>query len=226
MSTMTNRIRTQARRLSLLLIALLTMVSHLSAAAITRGPYLQIATPTSIVIRWRTDVATNSRIQYGTAAGSLTSTFDVAASVTEHEITLNGLAPNTTYWYSVGSTTQTLAIGADHFFLTSPSSGKPTRIWVLGDSGTANANVAAVRDAYKRFTGSRHTDFWLMLGDNAYNNGTDAEYQAAVFKMFPEMLRKSALFSTRGNHENTDANGSVYYNIFSMPTAAQAGGLA
>jgi hypothetical protein len=201
------------------------LAGPLSAATLTRGPYLQIGTQTSIVIRWRTDVATNSRIQYGTAPGVLTSTLDVASSVTEHEITLTGLAPNTTYWYSIGSTTETLASGADHFFLTAPTSGKPTRIWVLGDSGTNTTGQRNVRDAYYRFTGSRHTDLWLMLGDNAYNNGTDAEYQTAVFNTYQAMLRKSALFSTRGNHENTDATGSVYYNIFSMPTAGQAGGL-
>jgi hypothetical protein len=78
---------------------------------------------------------------------------------------------------------------------------------------------------YQTFAGAR-TNLWMMLGDNAYSNGTDAEYQQAVFAMFPEMLRKSVLWSTRGNHENTDAGGSVYYNIFTLPTAAQAGGLA
>lgn len=27
----------------------------------------------------------------------------------------------------------------------------------------------------------------LMLGDNAYSDGTDAEYQSAVFNIYPEM---------------------------------------
>jgi hypothetical protein len=40
-----------------------------------------------------------------------------------------------------------------------------------------------------RRLGSRHTDLWLMLGDNAYNNGLDHEYQAAVFNAYPAMLR-------------------------------------
>ena len=63
-------------------------------------------------------------------------------------------------------------------------------VWVLGDSGTANRKARAVRDAYLNFTGSRHTDLWLMLGDNAYPDGTDEEYQAAVFEnMYEDMLR-------------------------------------
>lgn len=90
----------------LLLVALaLLTAGPLDAASLTRGPYLQISTQTSMVVRWRSDVATNSRVRYGTAPGSLTSTLDNASSVTEHEITLAGLSPNTTYWYSVGSTT-------------------------------------------------------------------------------------------------------------------------
>ena len=30
----------------------------------------------------------------------------------------------------------------------------------------------AVRDVYYKFTGSRGTDLWLLLGDNAYPDGT------------------------------------------------------
>jgi hypothetical protein len=130
------------------------------------------------------------------------------------------------YYYSVGSTAATFAGGdSSHFFVTFPPDGTavPTRVWVLGDSGTANANAAAVRNAYFAATGSRHTDLWLMLGDNAYNSGTDSEYQNAVFNMYPTMLRNSVLFSTRGNHE-ADAN--VYYNIFTLPQNAEGGGLA
>ncbi len=227
MQIQTDRIRKHGAVAALLITLALAGTMHLAAATLTRGPYLQIGTPTSMVLRWRSDVATNSRVRYGTAPGSLTSTLDNASSVTEHEITLTGLSPNTTYWYSVGSTSETLTSGPDHFFLTAPSAGKPTRLWILGDAGTLSTEQQNVRNAYYRFTGARHTDLWLMLGDNAYNTGTDAEYQAAVFNMYPEMLRKSALWSTRGNHESATSGGvPVYYNIFSMPTAGEAGGMA
>src|SRR5262249_32456222 len=38
----------------------LTGSTSTSGAALKRGPYLQIGTPSSIVVRWRTDIATNS----------------------------------------------------------------------------------------------------------------------------------------------------------------------
>src|SRR6059036_2578910 len=91
-------------------------------------------------------------------------------------------------------------LGGDstYFFFTSPRTGKvkPTRIWVIGDSGTGKRKARAVRDAYLPFTRTRHTDLWLMLGDNAYPNGTDSEYQAAVFNLYPMLLRNTVLWST------------------------------
>lgn len=173
-----------------------------AAQSVIRGPYLQMGTDKGVVVRWRTDVATDSRVSYGSAPDSLTSAVDDPASKTEHEVMLSSLQPNTRYYYAIGTTTGTLAGNdASHFFLTAPPPGtpKPTRLWVLGDSGTANSNAAAVRDAYYAFAGTRHTDLWLMLGDNAYSDGTDSQYQAAVFNMYPTMLRKSVLWPTLGN---------------------------
>jgi hypothetical protein len=203
------------------------------AVTVTRGPYLQRGTPSSTRVRWRTSAPVIGRVQYGQTAGAHTWAAEETTATTEHAVTLTGLLPNTTYYYSVGTGTTVLAGGdASHFFLTPPVAGtaKATRVWVLGDSGTANANVRAVRDAYYAFTGTRHTNLWLMLGDNAYPNGTDADYQAAVFDVFPAMLRKSVLWSTLGNHDGYTADSASqtgpYYDIFSLPRSGEAGGLA
>src|SRR2546426_6061218 len=88
---------------------------------VTRGPYLQIGTPNSIVVRWRTGTATDSRVRYGTAIGSLSSIKDDLVGTTEHEVGLTGLSPNTRYYYSIGSTTQVLeGDDANHSFITFP----------------------------------------------------------------------------------------------------------
>ncbi len=209
------------------------VAATVEAASVTRGPYLQMGTPNSVVVRWRTDVATESRLSYGTVLGNFTSVADNPAVATEHEVNLSGLTADSIYYYAVGTTAEILAGNdATYFFLTAPPVGvpKPTRIWVLGDSGTANANAQAVRDAYYTFTGPRHTDLWLMLGDNAYGDGTDREYQRAVFNTYPTMLRKSVLWPTLGNHDGHSANSGAqsgpYYNIFTLPRNAEAGGLA
>ena len=211
----------------------LQLIGSDGSASVTRGPYLQIGTPNSTIVRWRTNVATDSRVSFGTTQGSLTSVADNATQTTEHEVLVPGLSPATKYFYSVGTTTQTLAGNdANHFFVTSPVAGTaaPTRIWVLGDSGTADANAQAVRNAYLSFTGSIHTNLWLMLGDNAYENGTDSEYQTAVFNMYPTMLRQSVLWPTIGNHDTAQSSNPPaslpYFAMFTLPTNAQAGGMA
>ena len=214
-------------------VSIYSSLDRMARASVTRGPYLQMGTPNSTVVRWRTNVATDSRVSIGTTQGNLNINTDNGSITTEHEVVVSNLSPATKYFYSVGSTTQTLAGNdASHFFVTSPVAGTspPTRIWVLGDSGTANGNAQAVRNAYLNFTGTTHTNLWLMLGDNAYENGTDSEYQAAVFDMYPTMLRQSVLWPALGNHDTAQsANPPAslpYFAMFTLPTAAQAGGIA
>ena len=78
-----------------------------SGLTVTRGPYLQISTPSSIVVRWRTDVATDSRVSYGPAQGKLTSQVDQTTSTTEHELQLTGLTPGARYYYSMATGVKT-----------------------------------------------------------------------------------------------------------------------
>lgn len=219
-----------ARLLRTLAVAFLAASAiPVCAAAIVRGPYLQQGSHDQVVVRWRTDVATDSRVWCGPAPGSLSVCADDPASLTEHIVLLDALSADTTYYYAVGSSAGQLAgDDAAHFVITAPLPGdsKPTRVWVLGDSGTADANAAAVRDAYYAFTGATHTDLWLMLGDNAYPDGTDAEYQAALFDMYPTMLRRSVLWPTVGNHDIQEGAAWPYFNAFSLPYAAQAGGMS
>ena len=228
-----NTLQTKTLHLVFSLVIIGALFTCAAAASVTRGPYLQIGTPSSTIVRWRTDVATDSRVSFGTAQGSLTSVADNATQTTEHEVLVTGLSPATKYFYSVGSTTQVLAGNdANYFFVTSPLAGTatPTRIWVLGDSGTANTNAQAVRNAYLTFTGSTHTNLWLMLGDNAYETGTDGEYQTAVFDMYPTVLRQSVLWPTLGNHDTAQSSNPPaslpYFAMFTLPTNAQAGGMA
>jgi hypothetical protein len=202
------------------------------ATRIMRGPYLQAGAATQMVVRWRTDFPTNSRVQYGVDPGHLALVADELAAATEHDVKLTGLAPGTKYYYAVGTTDGRLASGNDFYFMTAPSAGssKKTRIWVLGDAGTANADQIAVREAYYNFTGATHTELWVMLGDNAYGSGTDNEYQAAVFAMYPTMLRKSVLWPAFGNHDAGSASSApptgVFYDIFTLPAQGEAGGVA
>ena len=203
-----------------------------AAPLLTRGPYLQVGTPTGISIRWRTDLPENSRVLCGASPSGLNLTFGDGIETAEHEVLVTNLQPDTLYYYSVGSTARVLAGGEDETcsFRTHPLPGtpKPLRVWATGDAGTADAHAQAVRDAFDAANGGGPVDAWLQLGDNAYSSGTDAEYQSAMFDMFAERLRRTTVWTTIGNHEtySTDPNGLYpYLNNFSMPTEAESGGL-
>jgi hypothetical protein len=219
--------------LVLILFAFNLVGSVARGEVLSRGPYLQNGSHTNITICWRTDVAMNSCVRYGTNLADLCDTNDTGDIGINHVVILTNLFPDTKYYYSIGSGATTLAeADANQFFVTSPVPGtaKNTRIWVLGDSGTATAGQISVRDAYENFTGSRHTDLWLMLGDNAYYSGLDAEYQAAVFDVYTNMFRKSVLWTTLGNHDTAQATDFVdtypYFDIFTLPKHGEAGGVA
>lgn len=198
---------------------------------VIRGPWLQCVSWEEAIVKWRTDAAARGRVQYGTSPNNLN--FLVTGSLTEdHRIELHNLSPNTKYYYSVGLTNGSSLSGPDFYFITPPLPGtpKPMRFWVLGDCGTADVHQFNVRNAFYRMNGSLPLDGILLLGDNAYNSGTDSEYQRAIFEAYPTVLRNTPLWSTIGNHEtaqSSNPSSSIpYYQIFSLPQDGEVGGVA
>jgi hypothetical protein len=210
----------------------------LSAAQLLRGPYLQIPTPHSITLRWRTDVPTDSLVRYGLQTNDLSFSATDGALTNEHIVQLTSLTPGTSYFYSIGSATQTLAAGIDCEFVTSPATGTtgPTRVWAFGDFGGVvsgrmfgNSNFVngefAVRDSYL----PRQADIWLALGDLAYPAGTDGDFQTNLFEVYGTILRQLPIWPAIGNHEVYSVGPGQrfpYLDIFSFPTNGEAGGVA
>jgi phosphodiesterase/alkaline phosphatase D-like protein len=58
---------------------------------------------TTATITWTTDALSTSRVDYGTAQGSLTLNTTAGTYVTSHSVTLSGLSNATTYYYRVTS---------------------------------------------------------------------------------------------------------------------------
>lgn len=207
-------------------------------ANLIRGPYLQTATSNSIIVRWRTDTWARSRVRYGTDPRNLSMMADDNALLMEHKVTLSGLQPSTKYYYSVGGLADTLQIGPDNYFYTLPVVGeeKLYRIAALGDCGNNSLNQRQVRDQIVKYLGDNYMNAWILLGDNAYRDGEDAQYQANFFNVYKEdLLKKYPLFPAPGNHDYHDVEYSknygqktrqvAYYQNFSMPTNGEAGGV-
>ena len=261
-----------------ILITALSIVSLLALSACSDGGnnrkckgeevpterlFLQQLSDTSVVIKWR-GAATAACI--GTLQDTLKVYADATVTEGDHkQVTFTGLLPEVTYFYSIGGARQA---PADQYFTTHPQPGSlpadgNTRIWLIGDSGTGGDDeredhegealeVLAGMQAYTARDGEP-VDVFLMLGDNAYDVGSDFNFQQAVFETYPDLLKRLALWPTIGNHEmglgflnptvalpgfsqstdpdswieDTEAQprGMPYLDIFTLPTNGEAGGV-
>ena len=228
-------------RICLVLAGMLLAIGDLQGQSLIRGPYLQKATQDGITICWRTDQPVESHVRYGPSPGNLSQSFTEPGLKTEHRVELVGLQSYTDYFYAVGTTAGDFA-GDDslHQFRILPPTGSapPVRIWAIGDFGVATTEKDMVRDAYvAEANASGKADVWLWLGDNAYTDGTDQEYQDQVFhstKGFAPVFPNTVFWPTPGNHDYISVNllapppqhTGPYYDIVEVPTNGECGGLA
>lgn len=211
------------------------MTAHpLGTIIVERGPYLQLGTSNSIIIKWNTDVATDAKVTYGLSPTQLTSQVTDLVSGTKHTIQLTGLLPDTKYYYSIGTSTSVLQGSNEHFFVTAPTIGsvKKSRIWITGDCGTGYVEQTNVLQAYENFIDTNYTDCWLLVGDNAYTTGLDHEYQNNFFQpyMSSHLMKQTVIWPAPGNHDyyNTsdlDSRTTPYFQNFNIPTAGEVGGI-
>ena len=150
---------------------------------------------------------------------------------TDHEVRLTGLSAQTRYYYTIVANSKLLAgDDAEHSFVTSPNGGdEPTAIWLLGDAGKSgrlpqgeDPSQASVRDAFLKKHPARHLDFIVMLGDNAYDIGSDEQYQRGFFEPYRSILGSKVAWPTQGNHDHAS---QAYYKVYSLPTRGESGGV-
>ncbi|MBZ5641119.1 MAG: DNRLRE domain-containing protein, partial [Acidobacteriia bacterium] len=209
---------------------------------LVREPYLQLGTPTSMTIVWRTDTSTDSRVQYGTTFGTYDHTATSSAVGTDHYVTITGVSPLTKYYYTVGSTTTQQGGGtAEHYFVTSPPVGTSPNggftFWIFGDSGICSDIQNQVRDSMLTYTGSDRPELFLHTGDVAQVAGADDEYTNCVLAYYKDVQIHTPFWPAMGNHDSyssacqdTPCAGACctgpYFSTWVLPTNAEAGGVA
>lgn len=217
----------------IVLFALLGFYSF--AQSITRGPYLQKRTQTGIQVRFRTDVQASVSVKIGNTYGVYSQEFFGSGLNTDHLIEISGLQSYTKYFYAIFNGNQLLEGGPLNFFFTTQISGSEQKIklWVAGDCGTLTAMQTRVKNQFLNYVGNDYLDGWLLLGDNAYSYGQDAEFQSKFFGVYQNdrIMKQTAIYPVPGNHDyySGSANGSnhniPYYNIFSAIANGELGGV-
>ncbi len=192
---------------------------------VVRQPYLQVLTPTSILVRWNTEGIDTGRVHYGLNLETLDYTTVESEARTFHQVKISGLTPGTKYFYSI----DTLDASEKQYFVTSPVPGNKgkARIWVISDFGQTSISDNGARrltvNRWKIFNeGNHHADFVLSLGDQTEND-TQEELQLTYFDLLDSVLLNSPLFTVQGNHDNYD--GFVNYRAtFSLTAEGESGG--
>jgi acid phosphatase type 7 len=206
----------------------------LTTATLTRGPYLQAGKQDSLTIRWRTDVPTDTKVSWGTVPGVYPNSLTNTALTTEHILRIGTLAADTKYYYTIGGSSFTLQSGPDNRFTTLPPANttRKLRFVALGDCGNNSANQVNVKNTFINFTGANEVDAMILLGDNAYGVGSDAEYQTNFFDVYKnDILKYYKLYPAPGNHDygnspaNTGSRSMPYHLSFTVPMAGEIGGV-
>src|SRR5262245_39294786 len=114
--------RTRWPRLLVLSTCALLLASSWRAAppTLTRGPYLQSPTATSITVVFKTSAAATTTLRYGPQQGFAWEGAKASPAGTTHVLELTGLRPDTRYFYQVESGGAVIAGGAENSFHTSP----------------------------------------------------------------------------------------------------------
>ncbi|MDT4933519.1 MAG: hypothetical protein QOK11_1411 [Pseudonocardiales bacterium] len=182
-----------------------------TAVKIARGPYLSVVTGTSAIVSWWTNIPTSGVL----AIGGRTLT-DPAGQVRHHAVTVAGLAPGTTYPYTVTSGSASSS-GSLH---TAAPPGRTFSFAAIGDFGSQSTGEA--QNAAN--IASAGTDFVQTLGDNVYPSAglpdpdfatVYSDFDARFYKQFKPVLASQALFPANGNKEYY-GDGAFWAN-FPMP---------
>lgn len=151
----------------------------------------------------------------------------------QFEAHVSGLDPASRYYYGIYDGKKLLVGGdEDHWFATLPKQGTAAdlRLWVVGDSGTGGIDQRRVFKAMQDFSQStRWPDHFIHVGDMAYGDGADEEFQRNFFDVYQPTLRNTVCWPAMGNHEGHTSRGisqfGPYYDAYVLPTAAEAGGV-
>ncbi|MCY1043404.1 metallophosphoesterase [Corallococcus sp. bb12-1] len=189
-----------------------------SGPVLPRLPYLQSVKQTSAIVAFRTAGACTPTVRYGEGT-SLTNTVSAGVSGTRHAVKLSDLTAGRTYGYVVsacGSTT-----GLRGFQTSTPSGATKVHFTAMGDFGTGGSFQKKVMAVMS--TPAWRSELLLALGDNAYPDGTDAEFQAHLFTPMASLLREVPMFATPGNHEYVTNQAQPYLDNLYLPANNPAG---
>jgi len=170
-------------------------IHPLAAQKIVGGPYVVNDGQRSATVVW---VVEEGQTQFGTTATSLAKTVPVLRS---KKVVLPGLLPGQTIFYQVFP-----GDDGNGSFKTPPVGTSQFQFVVYGDTRTRHDAHQTVINGILKYS---EPDFLVNTGDFT-EDGSDNSLWEMFFRIERELLRKTAIFPTPGNHEHSS---SAYYDF-------------
>ncbi|HPM78092.1 MAG TPA: fibronectin type III domain-containing protein, partial [bacterium] len=162
-------------------------------ASITRQPYLQHVTQTSIRIMWFSRNEGDTKVEWGP-------TEDLGQEVylderTHHHLAeITGLEPETTYYYRAVTCDNPSAVST---FTTAPATDTPFTYAVYGDNRTFPENHRAVAEQML----AAAPDIVLSVGDIITHGWTFSQFDSEFFEPLADLIDHTPIYISIGNHE-------------------------
>ena len=184
-------------------------------------PYLQMPTPFSMTIQWRTSTEKNGTIQYGLTPSLEMEVFDPEPSQW-HAFTLTDLLPDTKYYYQVYSDGE--AVGEMYTFRTAPGETLPFMFTVVGDTMYSVPEKLQIKENML----DDNPSFVIHVGDFAGELGGYEEslWREHFFEDYEDLMSRIPLIPILGNHEYQGAimvffsipdRAPLFHDYFTLP---------
>jgi len=200
------------------------------AVTLLRQPYLQQVTSSSAIVAWATTEPGPAEVRFqsdsGAGGGAAAFTRLVPTTVTglpspyyQHEATLTGLTPATSYTYRLiigGVDAET----TDRLTTAPPPGSGTVRFLAFGDSGIGSPEQ---RQLATRMTAETF-DLALHTGDVTYGTASTTgaggypQLQSWFFDIYRDWLRSHPVFPTIGNHDDEANFAAPYRDDFVLPS--------
>jgi len=175
-----------------------------NSLVINRGPYLQSVLGDSATVMWRTNLYTNSIVEYGLS----TSETELVGSTTatrNHEIVLPELLPDQEYVYRVFSNS---AVSDWLTFNSAKLPDDPYSFALLGDNRTNFLRHGEISAAIQDET----PDFLINVGD-VVQYGPRPDWDTEFFNPMADLIKTMPIYVSIGNHEQESPYFSEYFSF-------------
>lgn len=175
------------------------------------GPYLQYATQHSITVLWETNREATTRVEYGLEV-PLTERFVIDGQRRLHEVILNGLTPQTNYFYRVVSVMEDgVELASDiSTFQTAVEDETAFAFAVIGDT----QNNPPVWERISEGIWRERPNFVVLCGDIVGTGSNTYEWVHEFFAPAAPLMKRMPIYTVLGNHEGDADN---YYKYMANP---------